>query len=573
MSLPEPPRFARAPAAVNAAVVALILVVVTVLGVSAVQTPPPEIAAFAPQLQSQPNSSASNANLGAAGAAAPSGVPSTPAPTPTPSVSSAAIPSNSPAIRHCYGDPPRQTPDPQSPPCVPYFDPTTPNGGATSPGVTADTIYVAWPDLSQGGFYATEPPGEAPYLAKYMNDHFTFYGRHIKLIPFTVNGSAFSSNSAAQMQQDAEKVHSALNPGVGIFASLAYAPVGGAAFYYYNQLAHDGVVSVDSDVQAVDYTAQEGPYEWETVPGTEGFMTNEGGLVCNRLQGQPPSYAGQPPLGTQWSATRTFRVVVGGAGNSSGNAITWDYKPLVDALTACHMAVQVDRISGSNSDAEAINLKQAGITTVLCVCGAPDTDALMKSAQNQQYFPEWVVTGTGSQNQDSSSSTSGGNAGNYPASALSHIIGITFDNKWDAPGSHSQYWYQAMREEDPTYAYHDNGLDPGDYYRYEQLMVLAAGIQAAGPDLTPQTFEDGLYRDHFANPGSGAPPDYQARVGFAPGDHHFFQDAAAIWFDAQATNYTTYEPRTGSFCYSRGGQRSIQWTDVAPLFYGGQSCR
>ena len=576
------PRFARWPGGVNAAVLGVILVLVTILGVRVAQTPPPQIAAFAPQLQSNHSNSALSGTLAGPGNAAPNGVAATPTPTPTPTPSPSNAQVDTHAVRQCFGDPPRQTPDPQSPPCVPYYDPSSNNGGATSMGVTKDSIYVAYPDLGNTNCpadYPVEHSQDTVDFANYMNDHFEFYGRKIVLEDFCV--SATSTPPAAAMQADATKVAQQLNPGIGVFASLEYAPVGGAAFYYYNQLAQDGVVSIDSDVMAQDYTGSYGPYEWSNLPSVEQFMTNMGALVCNRLAGQPQQYAGSPPPGASWGKVRSFRIVAGGA----SDGLTWNYQPLVAALGGCGLDTTVDHIQGgssSNYTSEASRLSgqkcadgitTCPITTVLCVCGGPDEANLMNAAQQQGYFPEWGVTGQGGENYDSSSSSSGSNVGQsgYPASQLGHIIGITYENKIDAPAS--TFWYRALKEVDPGYTYGDNTLDWWNQYRYEQLMLLAAGIQAAGPDLTPQTFANGLYGIHWPDPGAGAAPYYQAHLGLSPSNHHWFTDAAAIWFDAQATNYTTGEPRTGSFCYSRGGQRSATWTDIAPLFYANQSCR
>ncbi|MHB8719413.1 MAG: ABC transporter substrate-binding protein [Candidatus Dormibacteria bacterium] len=582
MSVIAERRFARWPGGVNIAVLGVMLVLVTLLGVRVAQTPPPQIAAFAPELQNHSNSSAASGTLAGPGGAEPAGVAApTPTPTPTPSATPASNPPPKiPAVRPCYGSPPRQTPDPQSPPCVPYFDPNASNGGATSPGVTKDSIYVAWPDLGNplDGFYDIEREQDTRDFATYVNNHFEFYGRKLVLVPFRVYKAGFNTNSAAQMQQDATTAAN-LEPGIGVFASIEYAPVGGTAFYYYNQLAQDRIVSIDSDVMAQDYNESFGPYEWSTVPSTEGFMSNLGALVCNQLRGQPPQFAGQPPGGTTSWGKRSFRIVVGAA----SNGLTWAYQPLAAALSGCGLdGSTIDHVSSSTDSSEAANLAthkcasglgSCPISTVLCICSGADLAGLMNAAQQQGYFPEWTVSGQGAENQDSQSSSSGSGAGTtgYPASQLSHIIGITYDNKIDPPAN--EFWYSALKEVDPNYQYGDNALDYWDYFRYEQLMVLASGLQAAGPDLTPTTFANGLYGLHFPDPGAGAAPYYQARVGFSPSNHHWFLDAAAIWYDVQASNYTTSEPRTGSFCYSRGGQRSATWTDVSPLFYNNQSCR
>src|SRR5439155_17384244 len=73
-------------------------------------------------------------------------------------------------VRRCVGDPPRQIEDPQSPPCVPYWQGD--NGGATSKGVTADEIRIAVPKMTDT---------DAQFAA-FFNSRFEFYGRKLHLL-------------------------------------------------------------------------------------------------------------------------------------------------------------------------------------------------------------------------------------------------------------------------------------------------------------------------------------------------------------------------------------------------------
>lgn len=114
-------------------------------------------------------------------------------------------------------------------------------------------------------------------------------------------------------------------------------------------------------------------------------------------------------------------------------------------------------------------------------------------------------------------------------------------------------WYWAVKEVSP-------GKDPtgGSTYaamaRYEQLSVLAAGIQLAGPNLNPKSFEAGLQRARFPNPGAGGPPYFQARVGMPGGRHTFTDDAALFWYSASEGG--TVDPGfPGAVCYVSGGVR------------------
>jgi hypothetical protein len=130
-------------------------------------------------------------------------------------------------------------------------------------------------------------------------------------------------------------------------------------------------------------------------------------------------------------------------------------------------------------------------------------------------------------------------------------------------------WFWALREADPN-------ADPGatTYYsadsRYEQLLLLASGIQLAGPHLTPQTFAAGLQRARFPNPGAQGPPYYQARVGFDGGRHTMSADATMFWFDPSRPG--TIDPSSpGAICYVDHGRRYGlgQWAKSDPVFFSG----
>src|SRR5205823_3189869 len=119
-------------------------------------------------------------------------------------------------VKRCIGDPPRQIEDPQSPPCVPYFDGD--NGGATSPGVTANEIRIAAPS-KDGNVFNT--------LLTFFNQRFQFYGRQLKL----VDGGCFDSDPKTAKSL-ADKVATE-----NTFGSLSFCDSMGTDYYYYDELA------------------------------------------------------------------------------------------------------------------------------------------------------------------------------------------------------------------------------------------------------------------------------------------------------------------------------------------------
>jgi hypothetical protein len=192
----------------------------------------------------------------------------------------------------------------------------------------------------------------------------------------------------------------------------------------------------------------------------------------------------------------------------------------------------------------------------------------MTAASNQSYFPEWVV----SSYMDMDISWAGHLA---PAQEAQHFFGLSFFNK-DLPADQQPVSW-ALKEVDPSWTWEpgsaDQYRDPtsAQWYLYDDLLLLASGIQMAGPDLTPQAFQAGLFRTSFPNPGCGGPPYYQACVGF-PDVHHMYQDAAAIWWDPTQSSYgSRFDQAGGAYCYAALGARHPAGTwpaERVPLFTG-----
>src|SRR5690349_17794992 len=156
---------------VNLAVTIAVLAVLLPLLLNAATSAPPTAAEFAPNAsqvikQAPPGEAAAENGTGRGGKGPGGGTPPTPTPTPTKTEN---IPSN--LLKQCVGPPPeRQIEDPQSPPCIKYWQGD--NGGATWPGVTKDTIYIAVP--TPNGF-----TDEYNAMQTFFNNRFELYNRHI----------------------------------------------------------------------------------------------------------------------------------------------------------------------------------------------------------------------------------------------------------------------------------------------------------------------------------------------------------------------------------------------------------
>jgi hypothetical protein len=102
--------------------------------------------------------------------------------------------------------------------------------------------------------------------------------------------------------------------------------------------------------------------------------------------------------------------------------------------------------------------------------------------------------------------------------------------------------------EDPTFSWPYAPLSYNGWYAYEAMLLVASGVQMAGPHLTPQTFQQGLWNTHFPNPPS---PYFEGTVGFNH-DHTFTKDQALVWYSAESTGPWG---QSGVWCYVNQGHR------------------
>ena len=114
---------------------------------------------------------------------------------------------------------------------------------------------------------------------------------------------------------------------------------------------------------------------------------------------------------------------------------------------------------------------------------------LTKAATDQDYFPEWIITGT-----VLTDTTVFGRQ--YDQEQWAHAFGVSSLGA-RVPQDQGEAWrlHRWFYDEDPVAKKLVAVIN-------EPLRILMLGIHMAGPDLTPETFRDGL----FAYPPSGHLP-------------------------------------------------------------------
>jgi hypothetical protein len=548
----------RLPGLVNAGLVGIVVSVVAAVALTARQNPPPTVAEFAPQAVEQieealpEQADAPGESTATAGgdpddgaseddAAGPDGEPDaeeTPdAEDPVDPETDEPLPERA-RVRRCVGNPPRQTEDPQSPPCVPFFDGD--NGGATAQGVTRDEIRIAYPNLQ---FLGPEPIELVQAMVDHFNTRYEFYGRKIVLVEYST--AAFGSPDTPAMIGDAIAVDEELQA----FGSLGYGARDGAEHHYYDELARRGIVSTFSNTLSLGTEERYGrfdPHQWTWSATVDDAFALAGDFVCSTLAGKPPVDGGLvDPGGSVRPETRTFGVI---ASRSADGTIP-PIDLLTDRMEACGHAPAVvveDEVANPQGDNIVLQMQNAGVTTVLCACSlGPFRGNYMPAASRQGFFPEWVAPAYGSSDIDNSFSPA-----NAPPEQARNVLGISLHNRW--MGRQQMPWYAALRESRP-----DQDPSGAIYYtlngRYEHLLLMASGIQLAGPDLTPESFGRGLRAAAFPNPGAGGAPLFQAAVDFRS-RHAARASASLFWYSPDQTGAVEPE-QLGTICYVDGGTR------------------
>jgi hypothetical protein len=421
-------------------------------------------------------------------------------------------------------DRPRQIPaDPYSPPCIAF---SGDNGGKTTRGVDAKTIEITYrltsdPSLqdtisSVGGGDALDSPEAvertAYGLVEYFNSRFQFYGRKLKLVPFQGRGQLSTEllgGGQDAANNDAIKVAKEIGP---------FADVSAVSQPYSDALAREKVMAFGAPYMSREWFTARRPYVWSLAPDCTKLVELVSGYANRRVFGFPADFAG----GDLKGRPRKIAVI------APDNPV---YQECVDAgeaeirkdghSWATRESYTLDIASLSSQAASLVaKLSSAGITTVACACDPILPIFMTAKAREQGWFPEWNVLGTALTDVDVVGQL-------YDQEEWSHAFGISALGKLEPlRGSFGYQAYKSVRSDEPALV-----VD----LLYYSFYVLAIGVHMAGPNLTPETFEKGM----FAYPGGSG---IAGRWKFGPGDYTPMEDAREIWWDPDAISIQNGEP-------------------------------
>ena len=444
--------------------------------------------------------------------------------------------------------------DPYSPPCYTF---SGDNGGATAQGVTATEIVISARELEGptaaeifadiSGQAVNDSPeavkDTALALAEYFSTHFQFYGRTLRFEFFKGEGVGASELLGGGREQAlADAIHASQQIG-------AFADITALTIPYADALSRNGVVNIGAPYPSSQWFTARRPYAWSLFPDGTNVVIAASSWIISRLSGQPEAvYAGPSLRGRP----RKYALV------APENA---EYQESVNAYigelakgglsVSMNLKYKLDISSMPNQASNIIaQLKDAGITTVLCGCDPVMLAlGLTPKANEQGYEPEWVTAGLAFVEQDIVAQL-------IDEAQWSRAFGIAYNAESEPQGRSFPYAaYKTMRPNDePAFGVEEI---------YYQMYMLALGIQMAGPNLTPETFEAGM----FAYPGGAGPRGYWR---FGENDYTPMDDFREIWWDP--TRISTQNNQPGAWVQLFGGARYFPGqvpAEPAPYFEDG----
>ncbi|MGK2949459.1 MAG: ABC transporter substrate-binding protein [Acidimicrobiales bacterium] len=422
--------------------------------------------------------------------------------------------------------------DPYSPPCITF---SGTNGGATHKGVTGDTIKVAFRVLNERGFQQTladlagaslvDSPATVQNtvsaMAEYFNERFELYGRKIEIAFYDGQGSN-TTELLGGGRDKAEADAITVAEEIGAFADLS-----ATSEPYAGALAKRGVIGFGTPYLSRAWHEQRAPFAWSLA--TDGSIVSElaaeyqvkrlydkpavhasgNGGDGKPLKNRPRKFATLAPENSWYQeSVQNAEAIIRKAGKEPGI----NFKYVLDLATMSNQATGI-----------IDTFKRANVTTIVCGCDPILPVFLSGVANRAQYYPEFIIVGTALTDADIVAQL-------WNPAFAANAFGVSSLNGFVPPTQTIAYAaYKSVRSDEPAFS-----VD----LIYYQMYMLAIGLQGAGPNLNPATFEAGM----FAYPPKLGPVGLWK---FGPGDRTAANDVREIYFDPNATS--TFNGKKGAY--------------------------
>ena len=478
-----------------------------------------------------PNAPPVDPNAPAADPNAPAADPNAPAPA----AAAAAAPAGG-GGGSCQG--PQQDVTRVSPPCVPPFEGD--NGGGTYQGVSGTEVKVV--------FFASEPNEQVDAIlatqglaskeeeivaflnaaTKFINERYELYGRTVKLERVVGDCPTTPPDVAACKAAAREVVNK--KPFMVLWATPLYPSV-------FDEFARAGIVSLGGWQFDESLFIRRAPFRYDPVMDGTQSARFIGEYYCKKLAKKPASHSGQiihPTIGNRDQVPRRLGIVVPEP-NLPAAVILRDIVAGCDAQPPVVKTYVSDITTASQQTAATLSaLIQGKVTTVACLCDPIAPTFLTNGATGQRYFPEHLLTGFQFQDSDLVGRL-------YNAEQWKHAFG---------PVLLAPQPKQEDGDEDRVFR---AGGGSGNACTtcgipWAYMGMMASLLQRAGPNLNPQTLQQGA----LSTPPQGGTPETPL-LQLGQNDFTLVSDVREVFWSASTPS--AVDGKAGSYVGLNGNRR------------------
>jgi len=432
------------------------------------------------------------------------------------------------------------------------------NGGATSTGVTGDTITIVHyqgPDNDPIIAYITDAIkaddtnaqefDTVSNLLPYFERYYEFYGRKVEIVRYESTGLATDEVTA---RADAQRIAEEYSP---------FAVVGGPALTnaFADELAAREIVCISCGGGSAEWFAERDPYVWGIDGSAAQKQVHVAEFIGKQLAGKPAVHGGDEFVDT----VRKFGYVYV-EGSSESKVLADQMVERLDAVGARPVEVLpyvLDPGSIQQTASQIIaKLKAAGVTTVILSTDPVAPRDFTREATAQEYFPEWLVAAA-----TLTDTVAFGRS--YDQQQWAHAFGVTsLAARIDPEISGIYSVYKWFTGEEPPANESIGVFMPG-------FQLLFSALQSTGPNLTPETFAAAI-RGFETIKAITQPWLTWGDWGiWDTADYNGIDDATLFWWDPDAEGPDEVRKTgRGMLVYPDGGKRYLpgEWGTEDRLF-------
>jgi hypothetical protein len=447
---------------------------------------------------------------------------------------------------------------PISPPAECFAPYDGPPGGETDTGVTSDKVRVVVYTPMENDpvlefVYAqvnnddTSTQTFETYIGfnEILRTYMETYGRELELVRYTGTGPVTDAVAATA---DAETIARDLQP----FVVLG-GPIMTEAFA--ETLAANGVMCVScTPGQTDEWYAERGPYVWDVLKNADQYTRMAAEYVGKRLAGGTAEFGGDAVQ----DRPRRFGLIYLSLGKHAETLRERLERTLADdyGVELADVAAFSDPVSlGAEAREILARMKSKGVTTILYTGDPLAPQALTRSATAQDYYPEWVISGSALVDTTIFGRT-------YDQAQWRHAFGVSNLYARVSPSvAGAAFVYRWFHGEPPPARTTAALILPN-------LQFVYSVLQGVGPELTHESFRDTVFTAPVIEGNAISPQISWGERGFWPTvDYAGVDDQTEVFWDAEAAG----EDETGSvakgmWAYVDGGRRFLpgEWPEEPP---------